>query len=176
MKKIFILTITLCMVFVLTACTTKKKEEGGSGLNNLPTDNTGKQNVPQTNTKHLECNKDYSSQMTNGVTMDQDVEMDFVDDKVELMVMSMNFEMPSNLASAADTYINTMKSTYDAKYGIYNGVTVKLERDSTTEFSIIITMDFPKISEADKASLGMSGSQSYSVNKTAFINQGYTCE
>ena len=35
MKKIFILTITLCMVFVLTACTTKKKEEGGSGLNNL---------------------------------------------------------------------------------------------------------------------------------------------
>ena len=169
MKKLLIITITLCMVFVLTACSTKDKNNSGNGL--LPTNNTEKKEEepkkvePTRNVKQLECVKDYSSQMSNNISMEQEVYMKFVDNKVEKMIMSMNFELPSNLASTADTFVNTMKNTYDSKYGIYN-----------TEFSILIDMDFPKLSATDRTALGMSGSEDYTVNRNAFIREGYTCE
>ena len=180
MKKLFIITITLCMVFVLTACSTKDKNNSGNGL--LPTNNTEKKEEepkkvePTRNVKQLECVKDYSSQMSNNISMEQEVYMKFVDNKVEKMIMSMNFELPSNLASTADTFVNTMKNTYDSKYGIYDGVKVTLKRDSNTEFSILIDMDFPKLSATDRTALGMSGSEDYTVNRNAFIREGYTCE
>lgn len=58
MKKLFIITIALCMAFMLTACSTKSKNEG------TPTNNTEKKEEkkePVYNTNTLECNKDYSS-------------------------------------------------------------------------------------------------------------------
>ena len=171
MKKLFIITITLCMVFVLTACSTKKNENNGG----TPTNNTEKQDTPKVDTKVLNCSKDYSSQMTNNVSMVQDVEVTFVDNKIETMIMNMKFELPSSLASSSDTFVNTMKTTYDEKYGKYEGVKVTLEKTSSTKFNVLITMDFKKISATDKKTLGMSGSEDYTVNKTSFINSGYTC-
>ena len=173
MKKLFVLMITLCMLLVLTACTTKKENKGG---NDTPINNAEKKDVPKQNIQYLTCNKDYSAQMSNGVSMDQDVEIRFVDNKVDTMVMSMNFELPSAYASAYDTFVNSMKTTYDNQYGKYNGVTITVEKESSTEFSIVITMDFSKMTDTDKKAVGMSGSEDYTVNKTAFINQGYTCK
>ncbi len=178
MKKLFIITITLCMVFVLTACSTKKNNNGGNGL--LPTDNTEKKEekkvTPASNVKTLECVKDYSEKMSNNIEMEQEVYIKFVDNKIDTMIMSMNFELPSNLSSSADTFVNSMKTTYDNKYGKYDGVKVILERDSNTEFSIVITMDFQKLSTTDRAGLGISGSEDYTVNKNSFVREGYTCK
>ena len=176
MKKLFIITITLCMVFVLTACSTKKGNEGGSGL---PINNTEKKDDKPVETivnkKTLSCNKDYSDQMSNGIEMDQDVYIEFVDNKIQLFDMSMNFTIPSAYASSADTFVNTMKTTYDSQYGVYDGVEVTLKKNSNLEFVIVISMDFAKISAADKVALGMSGSEDYSVNRSSFISNGYTC-
>ena len=175
MKKLLIITITLCMVFVLTACSTKKNDNKGG----TPTNNTEKKEEPKDEpkvvTKVLNCSKDYSSQMSNNISMIQDVEVTFADNKIETMVMNMKFELPSNLVSGADTFINSMKTSYDEKYGKYEGVKVTLEKTSSTRFNFLITMDFSKISSADKKSLGMSGSEDYTVNKNSFISSGYTC-
>lgn len=174
MKKLFIITIALCMAFVLTACSTKDKKEGS----NTPTNNTEEKEptTPVSKVQELDCNKDYSSQMSNGVRMDQDVHMEFLDNKVQVFDMGMNFEIPSSLSSAADSFVNTMMSTYESQYGKYDGVTVSLKKVDDLHFTIIISMDFKNMSAQDKVAIGMSGSEDYTVNKTAFINQGYTCE
>lgn len=114
--------------------------------------------------------------MSNGVHMDQDVYMEFVDNKVKVFDMSMNFTLPSSLASASETFINTMMSTYESQYGKYDGVTVTLKKTDSLNFTIVISMDFQNMAAADKVAIGMSGSEDYTVNKTAFLNQGYTCE
>ncbi len=177
MKKLFILMISLIMVFTLTACTTKKKEEGNK---TNPTDNTEKKDIPtpRTTPKNLTCSKDFSDQMTNGVSLEQEMYMEFNDEgsRVTSIIMSMNFELPENLASASSTFINTMKTTYDQQYGKYEGVKVELKTESDTEFSIIISLDFTVMSDADKKALGFAGSEDYTVNRTSFINSGYTCE
>lgn len=177
MKKFLIITITLCMLFVLTACSSKENKNEGTGL---PINNTDKKEEkkeePVVTAKYLNCSKDYSSQMSNGITMTQDVEMKFVDNKIQDFSMSMNFEVPSSLASSADTLVESMKKTYDDKYGVYDGVTVTLKRTSQTVFTIVIAIDFPNISATDKKALNLSGSEDYSVNRTSFINSGYTCD
>ena len=179
MKKLLIITITICMVFVLTACSTKKTNSGGNGL--IPTDNTEKKEdkkdvIPASNVKYLECVKDYSERMSNNIKMEQEVYIKFVDNKIDTMSMSMNFELPSNLSSTADTFVNTMKKTYDDKYGIYDGVKVELERDSNREFSVVITMDFQKLDSTARTGLGISGSEDYTVNRNSFVKEGYTCK
>ena len=173
MKKLFIITIALCMAFVLTACSTKDKK--GS---DTPTNNTEKKEPtpPVYNTKTLECNKDYSDQMSNGIHMDQDVHMEFLDNKVQTFDMAMNFEIPSSLESAAESFTSTMMSTYESQYGKYDGVTVSLRKVDNLHFTIVISMDFKNMTTQDKVAIGMSGSEDYTVNRTAFINQGYTCE
>ena len=177
MKKLFIITITVCMLFLVTACSTKNNNQGGNGL---PVNNTEKKEdkpvIPTVDRKILECNKDFSSQMSSGIHMEQDVYLEFVDNKIEIFDLKMSFELPSSYRSNAETFLNTMKKTYDDQYGIYDGVKVTLNRESDLEFDIIIAMDFKKISASDKISLGMSGSEDYSVNRSSFIREGYTCE
>ena len=173
MKKLFILIVTLVMVFTLTACTTKKKDEGNT---TNPTNNTEKKKDPEPTLRELTCVKDFSDQMSNDVTMEQKMYMKWESNKIKTIIMYMNFELPSNLAKASDTFITTMKSTYDNMYGNRNGVKVELEKESTTEFSIIITMDYPNVSSEDKVSLGFVGSEDFNVNKTSFKNAGYVCE
>ncbi len=149
MKKIFGgIVVTLCAV-LLVGCGSSKK---------------------------LNCSKDFSSSMSYGIKMTQDSEITFKSDKIQTLTMVMNFEIPETYSSQADSFLSTMKSTYERQYSKYNGVTVNAEKVSDLKFKVTITMDYKNMSDSDKKALGASGSESYSVNKKSLENQGYTCK
>lgn len=126
--------------------------------------------------KTLNCSKDFSSSMPSGVKMTQDAEIDFKSNKIDELTMVMKFELSESYASNMDTLVNTMKTTYEKQYGKYDGVTVNTEKTSDLTFNVIITMDYKNMSDSDKKSLNISGSESYSTNKKDLENQGYTCK
>ncbi len=126
--------------------------------------------------KTLTCSKDFSSSMPSGVKMTQEAETKFKGNKIDTLTMVMKFELSESYASNMDTLVNTMKTTYENQYGKYDGVEVKAEKVSDLTFNVVITMDYKNISDSDKKSLNLSGSESYSVNKKDLENQGYTCK
>ena len=147
-KRYFIIAVLLCCTLLFTGC--------------------GK--------KTLKCSKDYSSTYGNGMKMTQDVEATFSSDKVEKLTMKMNFELPESYASYASTYFDSLKSQYESTYGKYDGVKVSVDKSSDMKFTVTISMDYKKLSSADKTAMGFVGSESYSANKSSFEKEGYTCK
>ena len=196
MKKIYsLIAVLLCSTIMLTGCnfsikfggkSTKSEDVVSNSNSNVDSNsnsnvesnsnsNTTSNVTNNSSTKKLKCSKDFSSTMSNGIKLIQDVDVDFNNDAVDKMIMDMNFELPSSLASQASTYYNTLKTQYDTTYGKYNGVTVTSNKTSDLKFSFRINLDYKNISSADKTAMGFVGSESYDVNKTAFEQQGYTC-
>lgn len=189
MKRIYILgTILLCSTLLVTGCSVsfnfgKKSDKKAEATTQNTTENNSNSNIESnsnsnnnTAAQHLTCSKDYSSSMSDGIKMTQDVEADFKDEKVDKLVMYMNFELPESYATSATTYFNNVKTQYDNTYGKYNGVSVTTSKDSDMKFTIAITMDYQTVSAADKTAMGFVGSESYETNKIAFEREGYTCK
>ena len=197
-RKYYILAVLLCCSLLITGCsfsiklnnkpeeTTDQKmdfdtsdsnsNQTSDSNSNITSNTTDTSNTTNTGSKiNLKCSKDFSNTMSNGVKMSQDVNIDFKDDKIEKMVMDMNFDLPNELASQASAYFNTLKNQYDTSYGKYNGVTVKVNKTSDMKFTISIIMDYTKVYSDDKTAMGFIGSESYSLNKTAFEKEGYKC-
>ena len=147
-KRYFIMAVLLCCTLLFTGC--------------------GK--------KTLKCSKDYSSSYGNGMKMTQDVVATFSSNKVEKLTMKMNFELPESYASYASTYFDSLKNQYETSYGKYNGVKVSVDKASDMKFTVTISMDYKKLSSADKTAMGFVGSESYSANKSSFEKEGYTCK
>ena len=150
MKRIFKIAAVLCFVFLLVGC-------GSSG-------------------KKLSCTKDYSEQLSQGITMIQDVEVTWSGDKVSNLIMVMHFELPSSLASYTGQLLSTMEATYQAQYGKYNGVKVAAKQSGDTKFDITIEMYYTKVDDESKKAMGFVGSEDYTTNKQQFEQQGYTCK
>ena len=202
-RKYYIIAVLLCCSLLFTGCSfsiklNDKSEKTTNENMDFPSDSNSNQtsdsnsnttsNTTDTSNSNttsnttntgsiinLKCSKDFSNTMSNNIKMTQNVDIDFKDDKVEKMIMDMNFELPSTLAAQASTYLNTLKSQYDNSYGKYNGVTVKVNKVSDVKFTISIIMDYKNVAASDKTAMGISGSESYSINKTAFEQQGYKC-
>jgi len=151
-------------------------ESNSNTSNSNTTDSSNSNTSNNSATTKLKCSKDYSSTMSNGIKMTQDVDMDFKDDKIENIVMDMIFELPSTLSGQSAVYIDALKKQYDNSYGKYNGVNITVNKKSDTSFIIKIAMNYKNISSEDKTAMGFVGSESYSINKTAFEQQGYTCK
>ena len=147
-KRYFIMAVLLCCTLLFTGC--------------------GK--------KTLKCSKDYSSSYGNGMKMTQDVVATFSSNKVEKLTMKMNFELPESYTSYASTYFDSLKSQYESTYGKYDGVKVSVDKSSDMKFTVTISMDYKKLSSADKTAMGFVGSESYSANKSSFEKEGYTCK
>lgn len=203
-KKYYLLIAFLCCSLLFTGCSfsikfgNSSKNDNESNINsngttddpfsdinsnssNSNTTDSSNSNVTSNTTNNdsttkLKCSKDFSSSMSNGIKMTQDVDVDFKDDKVENMIMDMIFELPSSLSGQSATYIDTLKKQYDITYGKYNGVNVTVNKVSNTNFTIRIAIDYKTVSSEDKTAMGFVGSESYSINKTAFEQQGYTCK
>ena len=108
--------------------------------------------------------------------MTQDVVATFSSNKVEKLTMKMNFELPESYTSYASTYFDSLKSQYESTYGKYDGVKVSVDKSSDMKFTVTISMDYKKLSSADKTAMGFVGSESYSANKSSFEKEGYTCK
>lgn len=126
--------------------------------------------------KTLSCSKDFSSSMPSGITMIQDSKIEFKNDKIDSMDMIMKFELSSTYASQIETFINTMKSTYEKQYGNHDGITLKSNKTGDSTFEIVISIDYKNISDSTKKAIGAVGSESYSINRNQLEKQGYTCK
>lgn len=126
--------------------------------------------------KSLSCSKDFSSSMPSGISMIQDSEIEFKNNKVDSMKMIMKFEVSSTYASQFDTLMNTMKSTYENQYGKYSGINVTTNKTSDSTFEIVISFDYKSLDDTTKTAIGAVGSESYSVNKKQLESQGYSCK
>lgn len=148
-RKYYLIAVLLCCTLLFTGC--------------------GK--------KTLKCSKDYSSSYGGSMKMTQDVEVEFKNDKIGKLVMSMNFELPESSASYASTYIDSLKNQYETSYGKYDGVTVSVDKTSDLKFTVSIKIaDYQKLSSEDKTAMGFVGSETYSANKSSFEKEGYTCK
>ena len=126
--------------------------------------------------KTLSCTKDFSSSMPIGITMVQNSDITFENNKIDTMNMIMSFEVSDTYASNFNTIVDAMKSTYEDQYGKYEGVTVKTNQTSDSTFETVISIDYKNTSNSTRAALGMEGSEDYKVNKTQLEEQGYTCK
>ena len=128
--------------------------------------------------KKLNCSIDGSklTYLPSGISMVQDTEVQFKNNKIQTVEMIYKVEIGSSLASSAETMYNSLRSTYENMYGKYDGVTVTTKKTSDLDFDIIVSIDFKNISDSTKTALNMNGSESYSVNKKQLENMGYTCK
>ena len=128
--------------------------------------------------KTLNCSIDGSKMISlpSGVSLIQDTEVQFKNNKIETVEMIFKVDIDSSLSSSAPAMFNSLKSTYDNMYGKYDGVTVTTKKTSDLDFDIIVSIDFKNISDSTKTALNMNGSESYSVNKKQLENMGYTCK
>lgn len=150
MKKFFLVAlVTVCTVFA-SGCGSEKK---------------------------LNCSKDFSSTMPSGVKLNQETEIIFKGKKIDQLDMSMQFEIPESYKNNMDTFVNTMKTTYENQYGKYEAVKVEIEEVSDLKFNVNIKMDYDALNDSEKKALGASnGSESYSANKKSLEDAGYTCK
>ena len=128
--------------------------------------------------KKLNCTIDGSkiTYLPSGVSLVQDTEVLFKNDKIDTMSMIFKVEIDSSLSSSASTMFETLKTTYENMYGKYDGITVTTKKTSDLKFDIIVSIDFKNISDSTKTALNMNGSESYSVNRKQLENMGYTCK
>ena len=150
MKRIFKIAAVLCFVFLLVGC-------GGD--------------------KKLSCSKDFSAQLSQGISMVQDADISFSNDKVTKLVMVMHFELPESLSSYLSQLMSTMDSTYQSQYGKYTGVKVTTKQVSDTKFDVTIDMDYANLDSSSKTAMGFVGSdESYATTKSSLEKQGYACK
>lgn len=123
--------------------------------------------------KSLKCTKDIS---TSGITMQQAVDMNFNGNKITTMSTTISIEFNESQKAYVETMMSTLESTYKKQYGISKSVEVKTEKKSDLKYDITISIDYKNMSEADKKTLGMAGSENYDVNKKDLENSGYTCK
>lgn len=146
-------------------------------VSNVTSNNVVSNTNPVSNTvadtKKLNCSTTINSE--NGIKLSQTNDITFSNNTVKSLIMYMDVELPSNYASAANTYFSTLKNQYQSQYGKYNGVTVTATQLSTLKSRFTISIDFSKLSSTDKAAIGFVGSEDYNVNKAAFERQGYVC-
>ena len=128
--------------------------------------------------KKLNCSIDGSklTYLPSGVSLVQDTEVKFKNDKIETVEMIYKVDIDSSLSSSAIAMYNSLKSTYENMYGKYDGVKVTTNKTSDLKFDIVVSIDFKNISNSTKTALKMNGSESYSVNKNQLENMGYTCK
>lgn len=150
MKKVLWSVAFLVLVFAITGC-------GASS-------------------RTLSCSKDYSSTLPSGIKMVQDADIVFNGNKVTEINMVMKFEVSDLYASQMDTLVSSMQSSYEEQYAKYDGITVNTKKTSDSEFETLVSINYPKLSNSARVTLGFAGSEDYNVNKKQFEAQGYTCK
>ena len=124
-------------------------------------------------TKTLVCTKDIG---TSSIDMTQSINIKFIDDKVEDMTTTINFNLPDNYKSYINTFKTTLEKEYKSKYGSYKNVKLDTKVKNDNEIDVTMYFDYKKMSSSEKKALNLSGSEKYSVNKKTLEDQGFSCK
>lgn len=128
-------------------------------------------------TKTLTCTL---SETSEGMKMDQEITMNFKDDKVEYVKVNM-------ITSAEDEELKTswdlLTSILDSSFDVENseGITISTNNDKENyKYEISYEVDLEKASTEKLAELGMEdivdADESYEETKKAAEEDGYTCK
>lgn len=124
-------------------------------------------------TEVLSCYMEDDS--TAGMAMRQDVKMNFQNNSLETLDMTMTVTLDDTYVSMIDMLESTLKASLE-EYDGKNGFTIDTSREDN---KLVITLngDITKLTEEEKESYDItSGAGTLEDAKTMLEGQGYTCE
>lgn len=123
--------------------------------------------------KTLECTKTSDSE---GMKMNELIKAEFNGNKVTNIDMNISFDTTGQQDGFAKTLEDSLKESFDDKYGNKKGVDYKVNTTSS-EVGVSIKMELDKMTDADKKELNVEdGYDTYDDSKKDLEKEGYTCK
>ncbi len=123
--------------------------------------------------KELVCTKDIT---TSDIPMLQTVNIKFMNNKIETMNTNILVTLSNVYKSSIDTFVKSFEKTYADQYKDNSHIQVDVSKKSESEIFINIEIDYKNMTNEEKVSSKLTGSEDYSVNKMQFESKGYTCK
>ena len=123
--------------------------------------------------KELVCTKDIT---TTDIPMLQTVNIKFINNKIETMNTNILVTLSDVYKSAIDTFVESFKKSYSDQYKDNEHIKVDVSKKSNLEIFINVDIDYKNMTDEEKVSSKLTGSEEYSVNKMQFESKGYTCK
>ena len=123
--------------------------------------------------KELVCTKDIT---TSNIPMFQTININYIEGMVDVINSNTLVTLPTEYKSAIDKFIDSFDKQYKEQYGEINSAKIEISKKSDTEIYINLLLDYKEMSEEEKETANVVGSNQYSDNKLQLEKKGYTCK
>ena len=123
--------------------------------------------------KELVCTKDIT---TSNIPMFQTININYIEGMVDVINSNTLVTLPTEYKSSIDKFIDSFDKQYKEQYGEINSAKIEISKKSDTEIYINLLLDYKEMSEEEKETANVVGSNQYSDNKLQLEKKGYTCK